>query len=249
MGGTISREGRLVQVFVELADTLVQDYEPLDFLDMLCDRVVELLDVSAAGVLLADEQGTLRVVAASSERVRALELFEMQHAEGPCLDAYRSGEQVVEADLAAEAGRWRRFVPQALGCGYRAVFAFPLRLRGQRIGALNAFRETPGPFPPADILVGQAMADIAAVGILQERALSGAERLSEQLQGALHSRVLIEQAKGILAERHGIDPDVAFEVVRRYARSHNRSLRDVARDVVEGRLSADELPLPGPRRP
>jgi len=224
---------RLSATFVELADSLVADFDVIDFLHLLTTRCTELLDVTAAGVLLADSAGDLRVLAASNEQVRLVELFQLQNDQGPCLDCYRSGRQVNVAELSSALPRWPRFVPQAQQHGFGAVTALPMRLREQVIGALNLFSLAPG-LPLADIRIAQALADVATVGVLQHRAHLKADTVVVQLQTALNSRVLIEQAKGVLAERLGIDMDQAFITLRGHARANNHKLSELARAVVEG---------------
>jgi GAF domain-containing protein len=228
-------DGRLLsETFVELADTMVVGFDVIDFLHMLTDRSVRLLDVSEAGLLLADPRGELRVVAASSERARLLELFQIQSDQGPCLDCFRTGQPVAVADLSAATRRWPRFAPAAQEAGFASVQALPMRLRDQIIGALNLFRATPGVFDQTDMRVGQALADVATISLLNERSLRRSETLNEQLQTALNSRVTIEQAKGKLAERMQLDMDQAFSVLRRYARTRNVRLSDLARAFVDG---------------
>jgi transcriptional regulator with GAF, ATPase, and Fis domain len=228
-------DGELLSAtFVELTDTMVADFDVIDFLHVLTDRSVQLLDVSAAGLLLADPRGPLRVVAASSETVRLLELFQLQNDQGPCLDCFKAGQPVAAADLAAEARRWPRFAPAARRAGFAAVQALPMRLREQVIGALNLFRAAPGPFDPADVRVGQALADVATISLLHERGMRRSDTLNEQLQTALTSRVIIEQAKGKLAERLDLDMDQAFSLLRDSARSRNRRLSDLAQAFIDG---------------
>ncbi|MDC2954780.1 GAF and ANTAR domain-containing protein [Streptomyces gilvifuscus] len=224
----------LARTFVELADNLVADFDLMDFLRLLTDRCVGMLDASAAGVLLADRDGRLRVMAASDEEVRLLELFQVQNDEGPCLTCFRTGAPVIVPDLTREIDRWPRFVTAAHRSGFGAVQALPLRLREETVGALNLFRAAPGPFDPAATLVAQALADVATISLLQQRTAQRSTVLNEQLQTALNSRVLIEQAKGKLAERQGIDMEQAFSALRAYARSHNRLLADVARAFIDG---------------
>ena len=224
----------LSATFVELADTLVADFDVIDFLHVLTDRSVQLLDVSAAGLLLADPRGELRVVAASSEAARLLELFQIQSDQGPCLDCFRTGQPIDAEDLAASAQRWPRFAPAAQQAGFAAVQALPMRLRDQVIGALNLFRASPGAFPPADKRVGQALADVATISLLHERSMRHSDTLNEQLQTALNSRVIIEQAKGKLAERLGLDMDQAFTLLRDFARNRNRRLSDLAQAFIDG---------------
>jgi GAF domain-containing protein len=237
----------LSDTFVDLADTMVADFDVIDFLHMLTDRSVQLFAASAAGVVLADPRGELRVAAASSEKAGLLELFQLQNDQGPCLECFRTGRPVTAADLADQAQRWPRFAHAALQAGFRTVEALPMRLRDQVIGALNLFRAEPGPFEAADLRIAQALADVATIGLLHERNVRRRETVAEQLQAALNSRVVIEQAKGKLAERRGIDMDRAFTMLREYARSTNQHLTDVARDfVIRGTA---EFPPPARRRP
>src|SRR5580700_1650667 len=221
--------------FVDLADTLVADFDVVDFLHLLADRSVALLAASAAGVVLADPRGQLRVAAASSEAAELVELFQIQNDEGPCLDCFRTGRPVSATGLAVLGERWP---------GFAAVEALPMRLRDQVIGALNLFRAGPGPFDPADLRIAQALADVATIGLLQERSLRRSETMAEQLQAALNSRVIIEQAKGKLAERLGTDMDEAFRLLRDHARNTNQRLTDVARNFVDS-ASAEFPPPPG----
>jgi GAF domain-containing protein len=230
------REALLARTFVELADTLVDDFDVVELLTHLTDRCMEVLDVSAAGLMLAAPGGELRVVASSSEAMRLLELFELQAQDGPCLDCYRRGEPVVNKNLGAIDGRWPRFTPVAIEAGFRSVHALPMRLRGMIIGALNLFRSGEGTMEEADLLAAQALADVATIAILQHRAASEAQVLNEQLNHALNSRIIIEQAKGVVAERAGLDIEHAFARLRGYARNNNLRLVDVAQRVLDGTL-------------
>jgi hypothetical protein len=236
----------LSDTFVDLADTMVADFDVIDFLQLLTDRSVKLLAASAAGVVLADPRGQLRVAAASSEAAGLIELFQIQNDQGPCLDCFRAG-QPVTADLNQPNQRWPRFAEAAAQAGFRAVEALPMRLRDQVIGALNLFWALPSPLEPADLRIGQALADVATIGLLHERNVRRSEAVAEQLQAALNSRIIIEQAKGKLAERLGIDMDGAFRMLRDYARNTNQRLTDVARHFVDS-ASAD-FPPPARRRP
>lgn len=226
-------ETTLVDVFVEMADTLVDDFDVMDFLHVLTERCIQLVDVPAAGLLLADEQGTLQVVAASSERTRLLELFQLQADEGPCVDCFRSGQPVSVTDLTG-AGRWPRFTAAATEAGFAAVHAVPMRLRAETIGALNFFGTQPGAVDHSRLRLGQALADVATIGLLQQRAILRRDVLTEQLQTALNSRVLIEQAKGVLAERMQVGVDEAFTQLRASARRQNRRLAELAQAIVDG---------------
>ncbi len=236
----VSRE-RLAEVFVEIADTLVDDFDLIEFLRTVTVRAAELVDVSAVGLLLADAHGQLQFMAASDEQTRLLELFQLQHHEGPCLDAFSTGVPVVNVDLAGATEQWPRFAPHAAQLGFRSVHALPLRLRVRVIGALNLFGTVARGLEPGDVKVVQALADVATIGLLQEQAIRRAEILTEQLQGALNSRIVIEQAKGALARTHGVDVDHAFELLRGYARNHNRKLLDVALAVLHDPASVLEL--------
>ena len=235
---------RLSQVLIELADTLVDDFDVVDFMATLASRCVELLGAHEAGVMLADPQGALRAVASSSERARVLELYELQNEEGPCLDCYRSGEAVVNQPLDEPQPRWPRFAPEARRLGFSAVHALPMRLRGEVIGAINIFNVANGDLSPIDVEVGQALADVATIGLLQHRSVREARVLSEQLQVALTSRVILEQAKGVLSERASLDMPTAFGTLRSYARARGLPLSEVAGAVVDGTLTHDALLAP-----
>lgn len=228
---------RVRETFVELADTLVDDYDVLGFLDVLAHRVVELLDVDACGVVLADHHGTLSLVAASTEETRMLELSQLQNAEGPCLDAFHNGRPVSMEDLRAGDERWPRFAPAAREAGFLAVHALPMRLREVVVGAMNLFAAAPGGLPADSMALGQAMADVATIGILHERTVRQQGAVVGQLQAALDSRILVEQAKGVLAERLSVSVDDAFALLRGHARSSNSKLRDVAAAVVDGAIT------------
>jgi GAF domain-containing protein len=226
---------------VELADTLVADFDVVELLTRLADRCVDVLGVSAAGLMLAGPDANLRVMASSSEAMRLLELFELQAEEGPCLDCYRAGQPVVNQDLAMADSRWPRFAPEALAAGFRSVHALPMRLRGTVIGALNLFHLEPGEMQTADVEAAQALADVATIAILQHRATLEAQVVNQQLQHALNSRVVIEQAKGMVAERESLNMEEAFSALRTHARNHNLRLVDVAEAVIAGSLPASAL--------
>jgi GAF domain-containing protein len=223
---------RLAEIFVEAADTLVDDFDVIEFLETLTNHTAQVSSAASAGLLLSNPKGQLQYVASSSESIKLLELFQLQYREGPCLDCFISGEAVVNAELETAGDRWPHFAPTAVAAGYRSVHAFPLRHQRKVIGALNLFSTDPGGFEPQDARIVQALADIATIGILQERAIRSGELLTQQLQSALNSRITIEQAKGALARMHGIDVDLAFELMRRYARTHHHRLVDVAEAVL-----------------
>ena len=238
------REQALADLFVLLADTLVDDYDVVELLDRLTTACVDLLGVRAAGLLLDDQKGNLAVVASSSDEIRLLEVFQLQTNEGPCLDCFRTGTAVTSADLDAENARWPRFVAAALAAGFGSVAALPMRLRSQTIGALNIFHARAEPVSARDQRLAQALADVATIGILQHRAAHRSSTMAEQLQHALNSRVVIEQAKGVLAERLAVDMDTAFEALRQYARSHNLKLTETAHAVTRGDIALDDPDQP-----
>ncbi len=234
----------LARALVDLADNLVSDFDVAELLIVLTDRCVDVLDVSAAGIMLASPAGDLRVMASSSEAMRLLELFELQAQEGPCLDCYTTGEPVLNVDLAGDDPRWPLFAERAMAAGFRSVHALPMRLRGAVLGALNMFNVDAGKIRPADVAAAQALADVATIAILQHRAASEAKLLNEQLSEALNTRIVIEQAKGMIAQQRGIDMEAAFTTLRDHARTHNLRLADLARDVVDGHQDLGTLGHP-----
>jgi GAF domain-containing protein len=240
----MTREADVVQSLVDMADTLVADYDVLDLLTGLTDRCVKLLGVSAAGVMLASPGGGLALVASSSEAMRLLELFELQAQEGPCLDAFRTGRPVEHENLETAAGRWPAFSAAAVSSGFRSAIALPLRLREVTLGALNLFSDSRTPMREPDLIVARAFADLAALSILQHRAAIEAHRLNEQLSAALTSRIVIEQAKGVISERAGVDLAEAFTRLRSYARNGNLRLTEVARAVIDGTLAVEAWQRP-----
>jgi hypothetical protein len=224
----------LAQVFLSLADTLVEDYDTVELAQQLVDSAMSLLPIAAAGIVLGDAKGDLHVFAASSQQSRLLEKLQLHADAGPCVQAYRTREPMLVDDLHAEADRWPAFVQRADEYDFRAVAALPLRLRTERVGALNLFLDHVGPMAPSDVSVGQALADMAAIGIVHQQQFSHFEQLAQQLETALTSRVLIEQAKGRIAERGKIDMDQAFALLRQHARRTQQRLVDVAQAVVDG---------------
>ncbi len=239
-GGGGPPEAALALVFVRLADTLASDFDIVDFLHGLSADAVEVLGAEAAGVMLADARGGLRLIASSDERMRLLELFELQGAQGPCLDAFSTGRPL-QASAEGSSIRWPVFARRASGAGFQVMCAVPLRVRANVIGAMNLFRATDEPFTDDEMGIAQAMAEMAAIGLIQEKALREHSLLTEQLQAALNSRVIIEQAKGMLAEYLGINVDDAFTLLRNYARNRNRKLSDVARDVIDRKIPSIAL--------
>lgn len=224
---------QLANAFVDLADTLVADYDVIELAQQLIDNSMSLLPIAAAGILIGGPQGDLTVIASSSEQTRLLELLQVEVDVGPCLLAYRTGNQVLVDDLSVNRQRWPAFAERAAEYQYRSVSALPLRLRAERVGALNLFRSEVGSLSPTHVAIGQALADVATIGILNQRSMTHSDLINQQLQSALNTRVIIEQAKGVLAERGNVDMDRAFVLLRSYARDTRQRLADVARAVVE----------------
>jgi GAF domain-containing protein len=235
----LQREVRTARAFLEIVDSLVDDFDVIELLTNLADRTVDLLEASAAGILLADESGHLRVMAASNERVQLLELFQIQNEEGPCFDCFRTGEIVFSSELPNSL--WPRFGVESAAAGYRTVCAVPLRLRDAVLGCLNLFIEGAQPLSAAEVSLAQALADVASIAIVQDQLTRQAAIREGQLQHALTSRIAIEQAKGMLAERSGIDMNESFARLRDYARGSNRGLTEVAESMVRGTLSVDTV--------
>jgi transcriptional regulator with GAF, ATPase, and Fis domain len=238
---SMSREQAVSAALVELADTLVVDFDIADFLHTLAVRCVELIDVQAAGVMVTDQRGHLRVMASSSEQAHLVELFEVESAAGPCVECFATGQPISDTDLRLFDRRWARFSHRASEAGFAAVHAVPMRLRDQVIGVLNLFSTQSGSLTDADAYLGRALANVTTIGVLQQRAIHHRDMVAEQLQGALNSRVVIEQAKGVLFERLKLDMHDAFATLRSYARRTNRRLSDVARDVIDDRLDTAVL--------
>ncbi len=237
----MTRERQLADALTELADTLIDDFDIVDLLHQLTVRCVELLDIDSAGLLLIDQRGHLRPMAASDERTHLLELLQLQNLEGPCLDCFRAGTPVISTDLAADSERWPRFAAAARAAGFEAVLALPMRNRDDIIGALNLLRTAAGTLTDEDLHLGRALANVATIGILHQRALVHQETIAEQVQSALNSRITIEQAKGVLAERLSLDMGAAFDLLQSYAREHHRGISDVALAVIRAELNVADL--------
>lgn len=236
----LDHETRLFDALLCLADTLTSGVNVVDLAGQLIDCCLELTNFTAAGILLDDHRGTLRVLASSSEETRALELLELQNRQGPCLDAFTSGIRVDAPDLVVARDRWPEFVAAAEAQGFRSAYAMPMRLRDRTIGALNLF-STQGQLSESDLRIAELLARMATIGIHNHRTIREQERLTDQLQTALNSRVVIEQAKGVVAQRAGISLGDAFEVLRQTARSSQRQLSEVAHDVANGHVSPEVL--------
>lgn len=236
-----TREARLVEAFVTLADTLVAGHDLVELMHHLVDVCAELLDAAAAGLVLADGHGQLDVLASTSERTELLEILQIRTGRGPCWDCVSTGSVQSITDVMGEMQRWPEFAPLALGQGFRSVHAVPLRLRAKTFGALNLFRTTPGELAEADRRVAQALADVATIGVLQERSARESAELNLQLERAMASRVVIEQAKGVLAQFGGLDMDQALAELRGHARRHRIALTELAQGVVDRRYRPDDI--------
>jgi hypothetical protein len=244
----VAREDVLARTLIQLADTMGEDFDLLDILVLLVDRCVELLGISAAGVMLVAPEGGMRLAAASNDEARVLELLEIQAQQGPCLDSFRSGAAIVNANLRTADQRWPSFSPVAIAAGFRTVHAFPMRWREVALGAVNLFDTSSRALTDPDLLAGQALADMASLTILQYRAISDVRSSNENLSRTLGNRLQIEQAKGVLAERTGIEMEEAFAAMRNHARNHNLRLVEVAARIIDGSLSDAALDQPSSRR-
>jgi GAF domain-containing protein len=233
---TKSRAERVSAAFVKITDTLVADYDVLDLLHALVESAVDLLDASAAGLLLADPHGDLQVLASTSERSQLVEILQLRAGSGPCVESYRTGTLVAVPDIAALSGRWPEFQAAALSQGFHSVHALPMRVYGRTIGAMGLFGDKPGALSQEDAAIGQALVDVATISILQERSIRETALVNEQLQRALNSRVLIEQAKGVIAYTSRVGMEEAFLRLRNFARSNNLSLHDTAARVIDRAL-------------
>lgn len=231
----------MADTFVALADTLVDDFDIVDFLGLLAERAGELLGIAAAGVILSDQRGGWRSIAASSERAELVELFAAQTDEGPCLDSVRTAEAVTSDDLARDRQRWPEFADRALAEGFRTAAAVPLRSRREVIGSLTLLGTDGLPVQPGTLQLGQAMADMATIGLQQQHFAQHGDVLVEQLQAALHHRVTIEQAKGVLAEQGQLPVHTAYEALRDHARANGQHLSELARGITKGEIDASSL--------
>ncbi len=233
------RYERLAQVFVQLADTLVTEFDMTDFLHTLTDSTVEVMGVQGSGLMLADQRGNLQVGASTGD-VEALEQFEVDQQEGPCIQCFNTGLPVINIDVVQAARRWPGFTEAAAAAGYASVHAFPLRLRDDVIGAVKLYCSDPRTLDETELSIAQALADVATIGLLQQRIIRDKTVLTEQLQTALNTRVLIEQAKGIVAERAGLSMVDAFHAIRNHARGHRLSVRAAATSVIDGTIDTSE---------
>lgn len=235
------RERAVIDAFVSVANSLVDSFDIVDLLNGLTTDCARLLDVASAGLLLGDHKQVLHVMAASSEATRSLELFQIQRDEGPCLDCYRSGTAIAVPDLEAEAGRWPQFAPAAHSAGIRSVHAIPMRLADTLLGTLGLFGSSVGVLNDDDLALGQGLAHVASVALVAGNALTDKDAVVIQLRGALESRVLIEQAKGLLAELGNLSMEDSFTRLRTYARSNNERISDVAQRLVTRSLDGDQV--------
>jgi hypothetical protein len=241
---TVSVE-RVAEAFVEVSDTLVDDFDVLEFLYSVTGRIAEFAG-AVAGLHLAVPFGQLRFMACSDEAPAVERLFEVDSQGGPSPEAFRTGLPVSCPGLAEPEGpetvhRWPEFESHALSLEFRWAYAIPMRLRGDVIGVVSLLGREPGAMGPDDQAVVRALVAVATIGMLQERAIRRGTLLVRQLQGALDSRVVIEQAKGVLAHAWGVSVDEAFATLRKFARSRQRRLSEVAATVVrEGPASVTD---------
>jgi len=235
----LGRAVRVSAAFVKIADTLVADYDVLDLLHTLVDESVGILDAAAAGLVLVDPAGDLQVMASTSEESQLVEVLQLEAGAGPCVDCFRTGTVVAIDDIAAQASQWPLFQSSALSQGFRSLHAVPMRLRSRTIGALNLFGHATGPLSSEDAAIAQAFADVATITLLQERAARENALINEQLKRALNSRILIEQAKGVIAHTSSVDMNEAFALLRGYARAHNQALYDTAERIINRRITID----------
>lgn len=233
---SLTREHRLLGTFVALADSLVDEFDVVDVLQRLVDECISLFDASAAGILLLSPSDELEVIVSTSERSELVELMQLRVGAGPCVEAATTGQVVSVDDIDQIADRWPAFAADARASGFSSIHAIPLRLRDSTLGSLNLLRDEPGTLNEADAAAAQALADIATISILQQRLVEESELAKAQLQRALDSRVVIEQAKGYLAQRLDIDMDEAFARIRHHARSSQTRIGVVASEVIAGRL-------------
>lgn len=235
------RESLVIATLVELADSLVDDFDVIEVLTLLSNRCVDALAVDAAGVLLVAPEGDPQYIASSSESMKVLELFQIQANEGPCVDCFRTSEAIVNHSLASSDELWPQFSPRAIAYGFKSVHCLPMRLRGHTVGALNLFSVTEGALHEDDIVVAQGLADVATIAILQYRTALNAQTLNDQLSNALNSRIIIEQAKGIISQATNCDMTEAFARLRAHSRNHNELLTEIARSIVLGTTSPRSL--------
>lgn len=238
---TSTRDEVLFATLLELADTATNGFDLVSMADRLVGACVEVLGVTAAGIMLADQRKSLRVFASTNEETRMLELFELQNNDGPCLEAFGTGKQIAGVDLSQFTTRWPRFAAAAMSAGINTAYAVPMRLRDQTIGALNLFQSGTEPMSSHDLSVAKVMADMAAIGIINHWSIRQQEVLAQQLQSALNTRVTIEQAKGVVAERQGVSMSEAFEYLRSTARASRRPIAEVAVETVTGQGSVAAL--------
>jgi GAF domain-containing protein len=235
---SVNRQARTATALVEIVDTLVSDFDVIDVLTVLTARCVELLEAAAAGILLADNTGRLRVIGASTEQIQLLELFQIQNDEGPCLDCFKTGKVVLNDHLDTDS-TWPQFAAESVRAGFPSVCAVPLRINDVILGCLNLFMSEPVRLSDADVAIAQALADVAGIAIMQDQAIRDAAIRERQLQHALNSRIAIEQAKGMIAEHDGVDMDDAFSRLRAIARTHDRRLTETAQALVAGTVTID----------
>ncbi|MHA7263785.1 GAF and ANTAR domain-containing protein [Arthrobacter sp. TMN-37] len=233
---TITRPEQVSAAFLRLTETLITQFDILELLHILVEESVRLLDAAQAGLLLADPYGELQLLASTSEESQLVEVLQLQAGEGPCIDSYKTGSVVTIDDITTLSGRWPAFRQAALDEGFLSVHAIPLRIHDRTIGVMGLFGVDRGALNQEDAAIGQALADVATISLIQERTARESQIVNDQLQRALNSRITIEQAKGVISHTASVDMSEAFARLRTFARSHNQSLHDTAAQVLNRTL-------------
>jgi GAF domain-containing protein len=239
MDGT-SREARISAAFVSVADTLTTEYDMVDLLHTLVSECAGILGMEAGGLMLVDGNGDLQLMTSTSEAADLVEVMQLAAAAGPCIDCFRTGVAVSVREI-SESQQWPKFRTTAMEQGFHSVLATPMKLRGKILGTMNLFGITAGEVTPRDAAVAQALADVATIGILQERVIQEGHLIEGQLHRALDSRILIEQAKGVIANELSLSMDDAFNLLRKYARDRNLTISSVSEQVSNRAISVRQV--------
>lgn len=235
-----NRETWLAETLVELADTSASEFVDTEYLRTLASRLRILLAPAEIGLIIGAERGRPRLAAATSDRTRDLVTFELQHDDGPCVRAYRNGETVLNQDVSGAEQPWPRFAEKARAVGVRFASALPMRRHADIVGAVGILDARGSTVSAQDIALARTLAEAATIGLRQQRALEVSTQRSTQLQHALDSRIVIEQAKGMVAARLGLSLGEAFGLLRDHSRQHNERLAEVAAKVIRQELFMPE---------